>query len=455
MAVTRVTQAGLQVDVSSDEVRVTQAGLQVDARFNRVEGTNNCWEFHVTDRIGIYLAFLDGAFDKAYLSQLNGVGGGAFSIHIDDAKATQANLAVGNIVVVRYRNVDVGAWIIEHVEERLVEEGEEAAKIYRVAGRGLLATLEWGLVYPGDTTNRDNVERTFRWSKAATFLTLYNEFVLRCGGCLTPDFTSIKDSRLSNWTDQQLVNFRAGQSLLEVAGRLSALGGIDFTVDADRTLHAWISAGSATSVIFREGKDVLGAAKNQQAGELANVVLGEGEDLYVETADATSIGTYGRRESMLTARNIGGAAAISAANAALIDQYGDPLISYRLEVSTEDAHPFIDYDIGDTVRLEIPGRVAESFRVLGLGVRERSGPCDLVVSLEVNWVDVSYLARQKNIQAGTLESVGSRTGAGALIAATEASLIRYIIDYAMPNLLTDDAGNVITDDIGNVIFGDL
>jgi len=417
----RVTQAGALADVErTTPARVTQAGMMVDARYRRPASTLNCWEFHVDDPVGNYLAFLDGAFGKAYMATLSDVGSGKFTIHADDPKATAANLAVGNIVKVRYRNVDIGAWVMETIDNPLVDSGEEAARLITVSGRGLLALLDKGIVYPGDLADAGTAERQFSGvTKASILLALYEEFVERGGGELSPDFSSMHDSVAIPFADSVALNYKAGQTLLDVARNLAGLG-LELTADPDRTLRAWNTAGTdrSATVIFRHGQTMLRAKQTTEGAGLTNAVLGEGQNVFVESTDATSIASFRRREGYLAVRNTADSGQVGAANALLLAGWKNPRAAYELEVINEPFYPFFDYGIGDLVRIEIPGRVTGNYRVLGISMSEVEGPCDLRVVLEINDLATEYLQKLQRAFDVSLLSVRPGPGAASSLASS-------------------------------------
>ena len=410
----RVTQAGAGLDAHGQTIGLTQAGLQMDVHYERPTLSLNCWEFHVEDWTGTYLAYLDNAFNKAYLEQLSDLGGGSFDIPADDSKATAANLTIGNVVKVRYRNVEVGAFLIEQVSEPLVGSGEETEHIISVSGRGLMATLEKGIVYPTDITDSTTTEREFAGvTKASVFKSLYQEFEARGGGELTTGFNAVTDSRNVAWTDTVTMKFQAGQKLIDVLRQLAGLG-LEVTADPDRTLQAWVSAGTdvSSSVVFRQGLNMMQAAHSSDGVDLANAVLGEGENILVESTDATSIAARGRKETYLPLRNTSDTTQVTTANQLLLNQFADPIDSYTLVVNADVLFPLFDYDLGDTVRVEIPGEVSADYRVKSIGIRERGGPCDLEVTLELNSLRREYLIRlQRSLESNLTNPSGAGVAA--------------------------------------------
>lgn len=433
----QVTQTGLQVEGEGAQEQVTFVGLQVDAKSIRPQTAVNCWEFHVTDRYGRYLAFLDGAYNKAYLAQLNDVGAGSFTMHARDPKATAENLAIGNIVLVRYHNVDVGAFVIEEVQEDLVSQQEAEGEEIAVSGRGLLALLEDGIVYPSDINDPATTERQFTGAtRAGIFLSLYNEYERRGGGALSFDFTATLDSAGRPWADSNTLSYKAGQNLLEVVKNHTALG-TDVTVSADRVLHYWESAGQDRQgeIFFRHGQNVLQCTRTRDGKDLANAVLGEGQGVLVESLDAASIASYGRREAYLSSGNTDSQEQVTAANSLLLQQLAGPIESLRLVVSADEYFPLLSYELGDLVWVEIPGRVAGGYRILAVSIREKEGPCDLEVTLEINSLALEYLVKlQKSLEASRQISPGvAATGLAASDTRTASSdhthLIPVLFDW--------------------------
>lgn len=390
------TQVGAQVDAYSQlPLRATQVLVLVEAHARRPVLTKNLLEFHVYDRYDNYLDYLDAAFDKSYYAQLGDVGSGKFKMPADDDRATAANLCEGNIIKVRYRNVDVGAFLIEHIDDPLVSEAE-SARVIDISGRGIMASLEWAKVYPADLGDANTTTRAFGSVTAAEiFLDLYAEAEARGVGLLGTDFTGATDSNGAAWVDSQTEDYSAGQTLLDVARHHASLG-IEITATADKTLHYYKAAGSDVSdrVQFRHGQNILSCTRHRDAQDLANAVLAEGQNVIVESTDTGSIGTYGRREAFLASGNTASSAQVLAAAAALLGDSAAPLDAIDLSVTTLEQRPFIDYDLGSTVRVHIPGEVEnQDYRVHGITLLERSHATDITATLEVNSVALDTLTK--------------------------------------------------------------
>lgn len=94
------------------------------------------------------LATLHSGFDGAFQEEISEVGSGRISLLRSDAKATASILAKGNLVKVKTGGIERGAFWIEEPTERLTSVREASGEIVTVKGRGALAYIERGAVYP-------------------------------------------------------------------------------------------------------------------------------------------------------------------------------------------------------------------------------------------------------------------------------------------------------------------
>lgn len=419
-----VTQVALGADIDRIvPLKVTQLLLQIDALGRRVRTSTYCWEFHVYDRAGTYLAYLDNAYGKSYMNELNDCGGGQFSIHADDPKATSTNIAIGNLVTVRYANTDIGTWVMEDIDEVLVSEGEDMEKVITVSGRGAMSLMEDGVVYPSDINDATTAERAFdAVDLGAIFITLWDEYQARGGGDLTEDFTDSVDSDGSAWTETGTLSFKAGQTMLDVMRHLAALG-LDFTVSYDRTLSCRETEGSdlSSSVVFRHGHNLIACQRKTMGAQVTNAVLGEGQGLFVETEDATSISARGRREGYVSARNTDDSTQVGVANTVVINEFKDPPVSIQIAVLDNGVYPFITYDLGDTVKVVVPDEISANYRLLAITMKERTGPCDLAIVLELNSMEAEWLIKVNRALQASLQAVHVSAGATSQVASTDAT----------------------------------
>jgi hypothetical protein len=426
--------------------QITVIGAMVDANIKRVRTMTACWEFHVYTRGGTYLTYLDNAHQKSYLAQLWDVGGGSFSLPTDDPKATTANLKPGNVVKVRYANVDIGAWVMETIATTYVDTGEGAARVITVSGRGLLASMAKGLIYPTDLMDPANTsERQFtNATKADIFLTLYQEYEARGGGLLTTTFSATHDSNSVAWSDSLSLKYRSGQTLLDVLHQLQGFG-LEVVTRPDKTLDAYVSAGTdrSSSVAFRYGQNMLACSTTLQGNDISNAVLGEGENLADEDIDAASITEYGRQEAYLPVRNTASAGDITAANTVFLAAYATPPNSIALQVATFPDYPILDYNVGDTVHVSVPDEIDADYRILAIAMEEGTGPCDLRVTLELNSLLAEYLSRLQRAMDASLSSIKPDAAAASGVASGSTSGTSTGTIPAIPDVLTAK-GDLVT-----------
>jgi len=94
------------------------------------------------------LATIEAAYDAALQVQLSEVGSGRFALLRSDPKATAAILAKGNLVKVKTGGLYRGSWWIEEPVETLTSGREASGESQQIKGRGALAYIERGSVYP-------------------------------------------------------------------------------------------------------------------------------------------------------------------------------------------------------------------------------------------------------------------------------------------------------------------
>jgi hypothetical protein len=417
-----VTQAGVSLDVSREvPARVTAVSLQVEGYVGRPATVLNCWEVHVYDRIDQYICQLDNASNVSYIETKDDAGGGSFDIYANDAKVlanSGAALKKGNIVRMRYRNTHIGAWVIENNEEVVVGQGEVAARVNKVSGRGLIGLLDKALVYPANLADPNTAERAFDGKKKAEiFISLWNEFILRGGGDLHLTFNTTYDTDGQAWSDSVYLKYKAGQTMLEVMRQLAALG-LDFIVRPDRRLDCYQALGDdlTLSVIFRKAWNMLECTTMDEGHDLAGVVLAEGQGLFIEATDTTSIGDYGRREAYLSVGNTADSGQLSQAASLFLTAVKNGQKSIKCKLTTTPHFPFFDYKVGDTVKVVAVGEFVGDYRILGIAAKEAQGPCDLQAEVELNSVQNEFLVRLDKAFRSSLAGIAPNAGAGSNLA---------------------------------------
>lgn len=89
-------------------------------------------------------------FNVQWLDLASDVGNGEFSLLRDDSQADDFN--PGDIVIISLDGTDVFAFVIEDIEDEIVNEGEAATQIVRFSGRSTAILLDKLRVYPSKGT---------------------------------------------------------------------------------------------------------------------------------------------------------------------------------------------------------------------------------------------------------------------------------------------------------------
>lgn len=344
--------------------------------------------FHLLDKNLTYLTELYDAQTRSYLAALNEPGSGSFTINAYSAQATTANLTLGNLVRVDWSGTTIGWWMIEDLSETLIADSKTKETI-TVSGRGLLALLQKAIIYPllwPAEFTRLEMPLVCAPNAGAGFTALANSNVELP---FTVSFDSNYDSDDNAWVNDVYLEFRPGQNLLDVIGSLAGLG-YYVRISGSRTLDIYKAFGGGlfgqdrtATVIFRRGLNILTASRKTAGRELANVVLGQGQSHWVESQDATSITAHNRRQIFLQARGASNESQVIASNAALLARTAEPDAELAIDVTMTPA-AFTAYNLGDLVRVIIPGKLNDTYRIYSIQLTQRSGPSDVAVTLGVN-----------------------------------------------------------------------
>lgn len=428
--------------------------VQVGGIFGLIEGSPKAGtgaagyglEIHVRDADGTYLAMLYGARDKRYRAELRGTGAGSFVINANDPQATTTNLANENIVEVRWAGSTVGYWVIQSKKQAMVADGAGAEDI-EVSGPGALALLRKAILYPmawPALTDPDSLETAIVCapSAGAGLIGLWSSNV---DLPLTLGFSPIVDSNDTDWSIDVYLEFRPGQSsLLDVIDDLRGLG-YDFIVNPGLVLDAYTSAGDAATATFRQGLNIVTCNVASDSTDLATVVLGEGQGTITESTDFTW--TTKRRQAHLAARNATTEVQVAALNERYLARVHEPIQEIELAVvqNALTALPAfgVEYQLGDTVTVVVPGKLNSTYRVLSAELREIGDPRTVVVDLGLDDVTVRLVERMRTaIDAGVPVAAG---GAYNLVA-RDTRLLRNLVtfDWLISGTVTtgDGKGNI-------------
>ena len=96
-------------------------------------------------------------------------GSGSFIVQHDDADLAAVTLSPASFVTYSVQGVNAWTMLVEAFESTAVASGEDGAQATRFSGRGHLAWLERGLVYPSRGVGQQPIEedRQFNWTSPA------------------------------------------------------------------------------------------------------------------------------------------------------------------------------------------------------------------------------------------------------------------------------------------------
>lgn len=347
---------------------------------------------HLLNRSGAeYLGYLGGATGKRYLAELNGVGSGMFVLDVADPAA--ALVAAQQIVRVDIGSVTVGHWVIERIEEVMIDDaGDASGNTLTVSGRGVLALLDKAMVYasgyPKDAIDT-GAELDFGPSFGAGWFDLLNGNVeLPFGFSFDVDDDSLGDP----WLNDLSTSFKCNDTMLRVLQTTSELG-IDVWLERDGLMMAAAPAPAGEDltqdVIFLQGRDIQRMSRTIFSGDLANAVLAvEGAAAYEVYRDVDSMNAYGRLEAAI---DTSGKSDAEERAQALLDQLKAPRTTIDVQVNTATWTPLVDYALGDTVALWT-ARVRTTYRVKAIEIWQFDNE-EIGVSLKLDDRVMTYLER--------------------------------------------------------------
>lgn len=113
---------------------------------------------------GTYLGGIPSLVGATVLEELDDLGGGSVTVHIDNTMAS--SLTYRRFVKIWDRGQAIGAFIVAKREESIVDNGGESARLLTVSGPGLLAWLKDAIVYQAEQTAASRSVRSFSWGGA-------------------------------------------------------------------------------------------------------------------------------------------------------------------------------------------------------------------------------------------------------------------------------------------------
>ena len=234
---------------------------------------------------------------------------------------------------------------------------------------------------------------------------------------VTLGFGDSVDSRGETWDDSALsVTVRRGQPYRKVAEYFASLG-YDWSVTDTLRFDMWNRRGTDftgfdNSPMVRTGKLVGGKLTRKVPGTSAVFVEGQG-GLYLQGVDVTDVLALGRREAYVIASQASDPTALAGIAINTLNDEDARQSAIRLDmIASPNATPFLDFDIGDQILVDIPGKVPlaeypEGFRVIAISARlELEEP---VYTVDLNWM---VLEQEAAVAAGLrklMEATGERS----------------------------------------------
>ena len=327
-----------------------------------------------------------------YYLQLNNPGSGNLSVH--RYSPGTADLTIGKLIKVNYRGQERGGWFIENISYDEVKSGERAGEWKNVTGRGAMAVLADGIVYP-EIGSAETTRVFTNVTMASILLTFIAEAKARgCFPDLRTDFSATLDSNGEPWTDLSTLTFNVDTNLLDVITQFVDLGlEFDFQLDwivGDYVLYAYqtaIGSDVSASVVFRPGLNCAEVSNKQESGELKNALRISYGGGTTEITDAASIAAYRRREAPFQAGNVttsGGAVQMATPE---LTAKKDPQLSISIKVEDAAGNPraFVDYKVGDWVGYDAgDGAAPALYRVRGMMLDFGENDKYAVITVDLN-----------------------------------------------------------------------
>jgi hypothetical protein len=381
------------------------------------------------NNIATMLATLEGAQEPAFTDPFGDIGSGHFRIPVTDPKATGSIIRSGNYVKVKIAGVYRYAFFLENPRKVVASTEGEAGEYWDLGGRGNVAYLERGSVYPPGWPAATGTTHEYVGVTAAFILDELLAAAKARGAIpqLTWDFTASRDSDNAPWTDSLTMSIPAGMSLLDLWRQFVGMG-YESEMTPDLRLRFWRdrSRDFSQTVIFRAGKHIRGEVTRdaQDAGlRTRMLVQGDGGRFFEVTDPVLEGDAYiGRREGYLSFT--------ASTDPTTLQQVGDnalaevSLASDALSVPLHhgigngDYEPYADYRNGDWVSLDIPGTYTlAKVRVRSLSVKAVAGG-DYEVDADFNSVSLENIVRLKRI----VDALGGGGSASGVVGSTGGSL---------------------------------
>jgi hypothetical protein len=367
------------------------------------------------DPTGDSLGELTHAKDKSFLQNDNAMGLGSVTMNRHDSQ--YAWLATDNLIRVRrvaggpFAYDDsryIGAFWIESGTDVLISPDEQGGEEVTRTGRTVEACLRWAILYPDAFDSRN--DRFATKTRTGGFWQILNQtggevlaIFLRDLDDRSPDplpfvdrdFGVLVDSNGDDWSDVDTDwKIPVGTNGLDLLGTLVS-GDLWYRMGADMIIHAYESdpgvdhSGSITlahAVDLEEGADREIHARETVSRALVQGTLENGKLKFREVTDSTVETAVGRREGFVEYQRTPTNAKLDKAGHKFINRQKkrhDGPTSAKV-VERTGAVAFTDYQVGDFVKLNIPGEFSNvKVKVYSIQIIERDGgDSDILLGFE-------------------------------------------------------------------------
>jgi hypothetical protein len=244
---------------------------------------------------GDELSTLAGSHSRSWQEQLDEPGAGDFSLQVDDADLP-AFLGDGDdVVTFSYKGVEAFTLLCEKWESTAVSEGEESDQVRKYSGRGHLAVLERGVIYPTLGCDKQPIEedRLFNWASPQfddsswTTATLVHTY-----GPARTDW-GINDNLDPAWPDNNAKIMWAADGTPTAAEPGDVYFRQSFSIAADGTYRLYVIADNFGEV-YIDGQFMLAPGAGSQAdgftsAATADVTLTAGTHYFAAVVTNSSI----------------------------------------------------------------------------------------------------------------------------------------------------------------------
>ncbi len=272
------------------------------------------------------------------------------------------------------------------------------ARAVTIAGSGVLAVLDWAVVYPyhhAPGVPLPNLDPTFGVA-SQTPGWIMGQLIDRAQarGCfpqLSCSFSATHDSAGRPWPTTYSRVYEIGQTLGKVLTQMTDDGWVDARMTRmtlDLFVPDTVLGVDHPDVVLKLGKGVVAAPRKRTRKPIRSVLLANGaEGAILERADATATGRYGRREGYEGRSGVTDYGTLTAVTEVSLGRQTDASESVTLELDPQvvDGLP----EVGCFIRYDQRRRSATELEPLRIQSVAESYGEDPKLSIELNdlWVD--------------------------------------------------------------------